>query len=365
VGDLQAGYQHGVLTTEDVRNGLISLGFSQHATVGQSQSDVDTLLTLYISKAETEASRTYLSVANSLFRNYLISETEYRADLAAKNFPAMLIDDDVAAIQLEHDKGRIATSAAAIKSQVLHHTMDDSAAVMELQHLGYSTAAALELLSAWKLPPIQKQHGLSQAKVLSYLVSGLLSPSEARTKLLATGLHPEDVDFLLLHPTASSGVRVHALTPGLVTTAFMDGVIDTAQLDPLFTKAGVSADNLDYYHRIAVYKHSRQHYSGPGTLPLDKAEIRELFKLGIWDQPTATIALQNLGYSADNAGLLIEITNKGPIVPPSPPAFPNVGAAVAYLTSHGYNVSPPGDQLLAAAEAMVLAAGYSYSPIGP
>lgn len=354
VGDLQNGYLHELLTKDDVLKGLSALGFNE--------KDQQTLATLYIDKAETEASRTYVSTARQLFRNFLITQDAYTQILQQMNYPSLQIADDVAAITLEHQVGRINNSTSTIKAQYQHKQISADIAKRELLQVGLAPEYATELIQTWDLPPLTHTHGMSASRILSYLISGILDPQEALDRLTATGLNPTDAAFEVAHPTARPGVKVRPLTPNLVTTAYVDGIIDDAQLEQLFVKANVDPTYIPQYIAIAKYRKGNNKHVSNNTTPLTVGELLDAFQYGIMDAQTVELDLQLRGYSPADAQTLLEVKNKGrPLVQP-PPVFTSLSDAIAYLIQNGYQVEPPPDPMLVAAEGMVLAAGYSILP---
>jgi hypothetical protein len=359
VGDLQQMYLRSIMTGDEVKAYLTQLGFNAE--------DSARLYDMYIKKAETESSATLRSTARALFTNNLIDETRYRAILSQVDYPEMLIADDIEAITLLHETGRIQTSLTSIKSQYLHKTITPEVATGMLKSLNYTDEAIRNLFTAWDLGPVHAQHGLSQAKILSYLISGLLTPADAHTKLIALNVDPDTAEFLIQHPTASNGVRQHTLTTGMIAQAYAEGAINQAELPALYKKIGVTDDALNYYVQQAIWK--RSHYkAAPGHQnTLSDAEIRAAFKVGLMDQHTATTYLEHNGWSSDDALLLLEITNKGPITTPGPGPFATLSDAIAFLVNLGYTINQPPDPLILAAENMVAQSGYTYlqPPGGP
>ena len=357
LGDIQNGYLHGIISAADARKYIDELGFSEeHAKI---------LEQMYIAKAETESSRFLVATARSLFRRQLITADQYRSVLESHNYPAKEIDDDIAAVKLEIENGRLELSVSTIKAEYLRGKHDASAAIMQLQLIGYNAIAAGEIVNGWDLPPTARQHGLSQARILSYYMSGVLSASQARTQLQMIHLFPETIDLLLTHPSATGGARQRQLTPALIERAFEDRVITQEELAPLLRKAGVPAEYVDYYVRTAIFRFNRQKPGAPESRQLSEAQIADAWSYGLMDEGTALNELAQLGFSRDNAELVLEIKNKGPFKAPQKPPFASLADAIAYLVAHGFAVHPPPDPLLTAAENMVAQAGYTFIPPPP
>lgn len=355
IGDVQGLYQSKLIDDVQVKTFINQLGFTDEIAA--------LLKTLYVDKAETTAGAELRATARMLYRNNQLSQDDYRTILTDTHFPDRLIDEDIKAVELEHSVGWKQQSIAVVKSQLIHATITFDAAVLKIVNLGYSKDNATDLVKSWQAPPIRRQHGLSQSEVLRYFVAGLLDKTAAQTQLQALGVAPDTINFLIDHPTASAGVHHLRLTPALVTQAYLVGAIQDSDLPDAFKKAGAGDETIDYLIAQARYKYAHHHIPGSGTTPLTVGDVKSAFKLGLFDEPTALNWLMELGYSQQNALLLLEIENKGPIQPPQAPAFPSLQAAMAYLEQYGYTFQYPPDPQWEAAVQQVEAAGIT--PIPP
>jgi hypothetical protein len=340
--------------------GIVGRADIEKALKGQGYTDdeADKLTQLYVDHMETQTGTMYRSTARQLFRSGLITEGSYKGILEQTNTPHLEIADDIAAIQLEHSTGRISTTVGALKTQYQHGAMTGAEVSPKLAQLGYSPSAITELLKSWDEGPLP--HGMTTAKILSYWYSKVITDrTTAFNHLIQNHLRPTDANFLLDHPSASGG-KVHKLTPALATQAYLDGAIDQAQLQKALENLQLSGETLQYQMAVAQFKKSRLKRPAGATISLNAGEIREAFKFGLLDQVGAQQELEHLGYSADDATLLLDITNKGLINPPQPSAFPSLDLAIAFLESLGFTLFGPPDPRVGAAEAMVAAAGYSF-----
>lgn len=355
VGDIQALYQQGLIQDTDLDELLVPLAFSD--------KNRELVKQLYITKAETASGAEIRTVWRTLFRNGQVSEQEYRDKLASVNFPQRLIDDDVQAVKDELSYGWKLQSIAVIKSDYLHHPGTGPQAVSKLQGIGYSHDDAQAMVASWTAPPIRREHGLTESQTLKYLLAGILDQNQARTNLLAAGVDPTTVQFLLNHPTVVSQAKPVRLTPALVTQAFVNGYITQDQYYAKLQDVGLKGDVLDYTYRNGIWKYNHHHVPQSGTATLDKGEIREAYKFGLIDEQEAMTRLGNLGYGATDALLLLEITNKGPIKAPPAAIFTTLLQAEQYLEGLGFYLEGAQDPTYEAALQMVEAAGIT--PIPP
>ena len=353
LGDIQQMYLSGIMDDQEVQDYIKRIGYDD--------TDRKRLYTHYIDKADTQAAAVYRSTMRSLFRDNIIDEKTYRDALAETNFPKLEIEYDVRAITEEHRLGHLTATTTLIKTRYLHNEETPDTAKNKLIQNGYQPDVAAQLVASWTLPPVPKARGLTVSQVLSYEVAGILTPNDAYARLLSLGVNPNDAEFLKDNPTSHTGTSLHKRTPALVISAYVAGAIDDSDLKAAFTSTGVAPDDLDWWIAKARWQFAHRTVKGTGETPLNKTEIIDLFKLGIWTEDTAHSALMSLNYSTTNASLLLEIANKGPITAPPPPVFQDVSEAVAYLQSEGFTFTAP-DQKTIAAEAMVESAGLTPVP---
>jgi hypothetical protein len=357
VGDIAQLWYRDEVDDTTAKTMLNHLGFDDHQT--------DLLFNLYMAKSDNQSTALFRVIGKQMFAAQIITEGQYREILTAGHFPSKLIKDDIAAIQFEQKMGRVLQSVSVIKQRFQHHTIDSSEATKELHELNYTTSYIGELLEAWTLKPLVKSHGLSQAKILSYYISGVISRSVAEPQLLATGLDQASTTFLLDHPSSNASAHHHEATPGLVTQAYVDGAIQPGELQAAYTAVGVTDAAMSKYVAVAQYKLAHKRGSPNANIPLSEADYKAAYKVGLIDFNGLVSGLETIGYNPDNALLIAEITNKGPLQKAGTPAFTSILDAIEYMTSHGYKVSGPPDPLLLAAEGMLAAAGYTWIALAP
>lgn len=358
VGDIGQLYLRDMIDEKRANELVKALGFDDEAA--------GFLTELYVTKSENEASVTYRTIAKQLFTNNLITEDQYRSILEANNFPKKLIKQDIAGVNLEHSAGRLLHAVGEIKTRYQHNMISAGEAESELKQLNYAPSFASELVQSWNAAPLIKQKQIGAAKVLSYLISGIMDKGEAQNRLIALGYKPDDASFLVDHPSANAGARVHAATPALVIQAYVDGAIQPSALADALTKVGLKGDVLTYYEKVAQYRLAHKKGSPHANVPLTEGDYKSAYKVGLIDFQTLVSSLEQIGYSPDNALLIAEIENKGPYQKPTAPAFSSVGAAAAFMEGLGYKIIPPPDPNLQAAESMLAMAGYSWvAPITP
>lgn len=356
-GDLQQLWLYDIIDGDTLEQELRAQGWTDQ--------EAGWLRTLYVDKSQTAAGAEYRSTARSLFADYLISEDQYRTILSDTHFPPKEIEDDIASVHLIHDNGRLHPTLTAIKTAYLKQHMSAQWAHQQLEQLGYTPEAQVELVKSWDL--LSAPRPMSLAKSLSYYAAGILDRAQATTRLHALNLTDSDIAFYLAHPTSVSGVRLHQVTPALIGQAFLDGAIQQTNLIEELEKAGASPQMAKYMRDVLVFRQSRQKRPAHATVPLSAAQILDALEYGLLDAHQIQTELEHLGYSEADALLLMEIKLKGqnPFAKSPPPAFNSVQDALNYLRGRGFTLQPPPNPLDTAAEQIVEQAGWIAIPPAP
>lgn len=326
--------------------------------LGYSDEDAAVLMQLMTAEKANSAGSIYRGVALTLARQGLITSGQYSGILAETKVPPDEIADSVAAVELETNVGRIAANVGALSKLVKTGRMAGASAVSELLKIGYSEHAANELIESWLLPPTQ--HGAPTGRILSLLASGAIDSGTAYDKLIENNIRPSDAKFLIDHPTAG-GARIHGLSGGLMSTAYVDGVINEGELRSGLKKAGYKDDSIDTIISVAKYRRAHSHRTGDGSKALNEAQVVDGWALGLIGTHDALLELKHLGYDGESATILLEIKNKGKLKSDAP--HMTLEQAISFLLSAGYKlIGPPNPEI---AEAELIVEGHGYSVIPP
>lgn len=351
MGDLQQLWRYNLMSKADVEDYLKRVGFND--------KDANRLVALYIDRSKGQVDTLYRSVARHETEIHNLTIGQYRQVLEHAKLPRDEVDDDVAALQLELDSGKVGLSISTIKARFLHGNMTRHDAHEALLKHGYDPKDIHEIIDTWKYPAAHKERQLSASQVLSYLASGVLHKNQAYNHLIALGYSVQDAQFLVEHPKAHPGTHQMTVSYATAIQAYIDGIYTHDDLSRWLSAHGASKHDLDTLLRTAQYKleHSKGH---PGSkLSLTQGELIKCFKYGIFDQHTVHDRLVQLGYTNEDATVLLEIENRG-VFDNAPPLFATLQDAMHYLEGLGYKIHAPADPHIGAAEGMVAGAGYTY-----
>lgn len=259
------------------------------------------------------------SVARRGFMDGQLSEDRFRQLLDQANVSAEVIDQEVTAANLSKQLGRHTFSLAQIKRQRQHGLIDDATARQRLIVAGWSEEDAQTQINEWNAEASAGRSGLTESRILAYLVSGILTPTEAYDKLIAQGITTANATFLVQHPTAVPAVKVHGSSVATIIAAYKDGVLDLAQTRQKLIDSGMTPEAADLELQVAHVQLNRGPKPKLAHKNLTEAQILEAFRLGFAADTWAMRELGTQGYSDADAALLVAIeeTKQTPKVPAS------------------------------------------------
>lgn len=299
VADLQAAYQFGLRDEPFIRDYLDKIGLSS--------DDADLAIDLYLKRAETAGGDQLRAVAQKGYLDSHISEDQYRTYLAMANVPQASIDLEVAAARLVKDWGRVQLNASEVKKLYEDGAINDAQVISRLQNLGYTEDDAITLVHEWTLTKAQGHPGLTEARILAYLVGGVITPANAYDRLVNLGIRSEDARFLVDHPEASTKIKSHPLSQSTIMAAMVDGIIDQVTAERMLVDQGMTADDAHLAALVTLHNANRGPKPKQPHKLLSEGQIIDAFKQGLARDTWAIRELVVAGYSEDDAMLLVAI----------------------------------------------------------
>lgn len=308
-----------------VRNGAVS--DDEAAALLADSGLSESLAKKYIVSAHQERGATHRatvstelrSVARRGFADGHLSEAQFRQLLVQANLPAEVIEQEVVAANLSKTLGRHTFSLSQIKRQRQHGLIDDAQARQRLLVNGWSEEDAQLQINEWNAEARVGRTGLTEARILAYLRSGILKPPEAYDLLVTQGINSANATFLVQHPETVPAVRTHGSTAADIIAAYKDGILTLEQTRARLIDAGDTADAADLKLQVAHFALNRGPKPRLQHKNLTEGQVLEALKLGLVADTWALRELVTLGYSDADAALLVTIeeTKKAGTVPAS------------------------------------------------
>jgi len=251
---------------------------------------------------------TTASTARQAFRDNLIPESELRSLLAALKYGGQEID---LIVQIEKAKSSATTkslSLGQIKSAWQDNVLSDAEAVHWLKEDNYGDDQIALILATWKVEISPKYRKLNASTIEGAYVEGILSRNDTLNKLISVGLTPGDADLELKlvearNPEAFGSIpnaKAKKLTPGTLSDLVLLGLITPAQMSARLQDVGYTVDDANLLSEAARLR------AQPGPRQLSDAAIQAAYMAGVITRATASDQLASNGYSAAQAGELLD-----------------------------------------------------------
>ncbi len=299
VSDLQAAFSFGLRDEQFIRDYLDKLGVSA--------DDADLIINLYVKRTETAGGDQLRAVAQRGYLESHITRDQYAAILSSVNVPAQSANLELAAADLVKSWGQKTLSVAEIKKFRDDGVYDDGQAINRLMAEGYTQNDATALVADWNATRKQALPGLNENRVLTYYVSGILTPEQAYARLLELHIRPIDAHFLIDHPEAGAVVKPHGPGRGTILSALADGIIDVPTAKALLITEGADEESAQLDIEITTYRTQRGRKAKQPNKSLSEAQILQALNLELATSAWATRELVTIGYTDQDALLLVAI----------------------------------------------------------
>lgn len=311
--DVLKGLERQLLTVSDVET-LMAIGYYDIGTTNEylaklGLNDVDRAaqLSLFHHRAATEGEVSFRTIARSAFLDGFLSEDTYRNLLGSVETPAETIDLLVAGVNLERDAGRLHLSVSEIKTLYENQQIGTDEVRQRLGNLGMNDADIADLILVWNDGKKVARSGIGTAKILAYLLGGVIDKQTAYDRLVANGMNQKDAQFLVDHPSTHPITKITPIKPSTIVAAYKDDVltIDDARAELKFLNVDDTEIELLLANATATVTKGKK--PKKPTKTLSEANVLDALKLGLAEATWAERELETLGYSADDAALITMI----------------------------------------------------------
>lgn len=188
---------------------------------------------------------------------------------------------------------------------------------------GYPLDQVTAVLSAQTKAATSTAKTISEAQIAEMYEAGAITEADAAARLVALGYHAEDTTFILSVYDERRHMSMITAAIAQVRKVYLAGRVDDATVTNQLTALGIDPTTITVY--LTVWKIE----AASELKELTAAQIGSLYKKGAFDDPTALAKWEAMGYSADDAALLL--FNYGGAAPPGSPAA--IAAASAPTTT--------------------------------
>lgn len=313
VGQLKAAWQNNVILDEEALFQLKALGYAD--------SEVQTILDTW----KAEIAPVFLQVNQSnVLEAYRFGILDRRVTLEklveigyAQDAATTLVEITEAKYPEAFGgspprKQKLLTLGAITDLYAIGRVTDDDVLSWAGQ-VGYSEQDAESLLILIKSQTAGQARALSQATIESAYATGVFTRPAAVSALEQLGYTPDDAEteitvFEKKNAATFDPASVKAVKQPSITTlvkAYQAGFIDQTEFFNRAQEIGYNKEAAQIYLETSNVKTVKK------TKDLTKAEITEAFRKNLFDYSTALSGLEELGYSTENADLLLRMEQKG------------------------------------------------------
>jgi hypothetical protein len=306
VTDLEILHQIGWMDDGLTRDYLDQLGFEP--------ADRDAMLQVFAHRAATEGETSFRTIARNAYLTEYLSEDTYRGVLKEVETPPESIDLLVAGVKLERDAGRIHLSIAEIKDLYQYGHIDNNEVRQRLGKLGMNDADIADLLVVWSDGKQVARSGIGTAKILAYLTGGVIDKETAYARLILNGMNQKDAQFLVDNPTTHPITKTTPLKASTVVAAYKDDVLTIDEARAALESLKVAPEQIDLLLANATATVTKGKKPKKPTKTLSESQVIDALKFGLAEPTWAERELETLGWSPDDATLLvmIELTRLDP-----------------------------------------------------
>lgn len=279
-------------------------GYLQH--LGYSDDDIDILWANYVDHNETGAKEAYRSSLRHAYRQRVITKSEFTDGLTKIGEPEASAKLEAEAIDLEHKSGIHTLSVGEVKSLHRRNIMDDAAARTQLDLLGYASHHIDQLIKEWNEDNASHTKHIPASKILTYKYHNVIDAGTATRWLVAQGYKEADASFMVDHPTTKGGSTQAQEPATLIIAAMRDGFFPPVTAQQKLVALGETVTEANDRIRVAQYSEKRHIKPRADPIPLSSGQVHAVLKSGIMPPSWAIDTLESLGYSYEDASLLVD-----------------------------------------------------------
>ncbi|MCD6094180.1 MAG: hypothetical protein J7J51_05285 [Candidatus Omnitrophica bacterium] len=182
--------------------------------------------------------------------------------------------------------------------------IDDRSYIQGLIKLGYKEEDAELMLSIIKGDRTEKERDLTKSEILSGYKAGIITKDDAMSLLTQLGYSPEEAEFLIALADATKRREEREFTISQISRLFKRGIISEKEAINYLTRIGYLPENASLL--VELWKKEAQ----PKPKILNLSTIKRAYLYNVIDAERALNELKDLGYSEDDAKLLISLWDK-------------------------------------------------------
>jgi len=302
-----------VLSEADIWKALYAGHISENEAVkrlrakGYDPRDIPLLFKINPPPDTDEVRSFTVSNARTAFRESLIAESELRSILNELNYSDREIQVIVAIEKHRQEQDARALTIAQVKSAWEENVLSEAEARHWLTESGLDEAAITVLMRTWKAEAVPAFRKLNLGTITGAYVEGILTRTQAKSKLIDIGFTEEDASLELdlterRNPEAFGKPVPQAkkvLTPGTLSDLVSVGLITPDQMADRLVELGYSQSDADLLAEAARIR------ATPAARLMPQRSIERAYAARVIDYETAIDKLIDLGFDLQTAQQIV------------------------------------------------------------
>ena len=276
--------------------------------LGYDPADIPLLFQINPAPEVTNARSLSVSQASKAYQDGLLGLSELKSVLKGLKYDDLAIATIVALADLAIAQSIKSLSIGQVKAAWGDNVINDTEARHYLAQEGLAGAQIDIILKTWQAELTPTARKLNAGTIGSAYVEGILTRSQAGTKLGDLGYTTDDVKLQLdlieaRNPEAFGAApppKVRTLAPGTLAGLVAVGLITAEQMQTRLIALGYAQADAELLAQAAAIKAAT-----PAKI-LPQASVENAYVSGVLTRPKATSYLKALGYDDATAGVILD-----------------------------------------------------------
>lgn len=252
----------------------------------------------------------------------LISEAKFREVLRRLNWGEEAIDLEIAVQKLKRSTKEKELTLSHLKSAFMKNIIDHSQVVKILEDRGFTADQISVILSIWRAELVPKEVKLSKAALIKAWTENVITEHTLRVRLKDIGYTVEDINIII------STAKARMIEPPIpirkedLLKAFYNIVIELPELHSRLIEIGFTIEDAKLISETAVIEKKKR------ALKLSASALTSAMLENIIEPEVCFEKLVKLGYSEEDAAILISTAISKAVVPPKLPTTSMLSSAL-------------------------------------
>lgn len=298
--DLRRMFQAGVIDRPRVLRGYLDLGYSPKDA--EALTDFATMEQLEEERQLTKAE------VMALYKSRAIPQAETVELLEGLGYDRAQSQLVIRLADYQRANSYRTQAITVVRGRFVAREIDERAATERLDRIGVPAEEREQLLDLWLFQREESPRRLTEAQARAAWKAGVLDENGYRQQLERMGYPADEVTILveLARPEAAPAAEVERdLTRADVLRFYRYGQWDRAQAQAGLLELGFSPVEAEALLDDIQRRYRQEAAPAVPTRDLTRADAVRLYKAGEWTRAQALRHLEELGYSPEEAGLIL------------------------------------------------------------